>query len=207
MNTPTTVSVARESLIQHLRIAVLMTVVLTVLLGIIYPLVLTGISQVLFNNQANGSLVRDASGNVIGSAILGQNFSQPQYFHPRPSAAGSDGYDATSSGGSNFGPTNQKLIDAVKDRAVTYRSENGLADDALVPVDAVTTSASGLDPDISPANALLQANRVAKERGLSVEQVKVLIDQNTDGRTLFLLGEPRINVLKLNLALDALGKR
>jgi K+-transporting ATPase ATPase C chain len=207
MNTPTTISVARESLIQHLRTAVLMTVVLTVFLGIIYPLVMTGISQVLFNNQANGSLVRDAPGNVIGSAILGQNFSQPQYFHPRPSAAGSDGYDATSSGGSNFGPTNQKLIDAVQQRAQDYRTENGLADDALVPVDAVTASASGLDPDISPANALLQANRVAKERGLSVDQVKSLIDQNTEGRTLFVLGEPRINVLKLNLALDALAKR
>jgi potassium-transporting ATPase KdpC subunit len=207
MNTPTTISIARESLIQHLRTAVLMTVVLTVFLGIIYPLVMTGISQVLFNTQANGSLVRDVSGNVIGSAILGQNFSQPQYFHPRPSAAGSDGYDATSSGGSNFGPTNQKLIDAVQQRAQDYRTENGLADDALVPVDAVTASASGLDPDISPANALLQANRVAKERGLSVEQVKTLIDQNTEGRTLFVLGEPRINVLKLNLALDALAKR
>jgi K+-transporting ATPase ATPase C chain len=207
MNTPTTISVARESLIQHARTAVLMTVVLTIFLGIIYPLVMTGISQVLFNNQANGSLVRDASGNVIGSAILGQNFSQPQYVHPRPSAAGSDGYDATSSGGSNFGPTNQKLIDAVQQRVQDYRTENGLAHDALVPVDAVTASASGLDPDISPANAQLQANRVARERGLSVEQVKTLIDQNTEGRTLFVLGEPRVNVLKLNLALDALGKR
>jgi potassium-transporting ATPase KdpC subunit len=201
MNTRTVV-VARDSMLTHLRTAILMVVVLTILLGIIYPLVMTGIAQVLFPSQANGSLVRDTSGNVIGSAILGQNFSQPQYFHPRPSAAGSDGYDATASGGSNLGPTNQKLIDAVKDRTDAYRQENGLAADAPVPVDAVTTSASGLDPDISPANALLQANRVAQARGLSVDQVRSLVNQYTEGRTLFVLGEPRVNVLKLNLALD-----
>jgi K+-transporting ATPase ATPase C chain len=201
MNTRTVV-VARDSMLTHLRTAILMVVVLTILLGIIYPLVMTGIAQVLFPSQANGSLVRDTSGNVIGSAILGQNFAQPQYFHPRPSAAGSDGYDATASGGSNLGPTNQKLIDAVKDRTDAYRQENGLAADAPVPVDAVTTSASGLDPDISPANALLQANRVAQARGLSVDQVRSLVNQYTEGRTLFVLGEPRVNVLKLNLALD-----
>ena len=207
MNTPSTGAVARETFLQHVRTAVLMTVVLTVLLGVIYPLAMTGISQVLFNSQANGSLVRAASGNVIGSELLGQNFAQPQYFHPRPSAAGSDGYDATASGGSNYGPTNQKLIDAVQDRTAAYRAENGLADDALVPVDAVTTSASGLDPDISPANAQLQASRVASARGLSVAQVNALIDQHTEGRQLFVLGEPRVNVLKLNLALDVLGTR
>jgi len=201
MNTRTVV-VARDGMVTHLRTAILMVVVLTILLGIIYPLVMTGIAQVLFPSQANGSLVRDTSGNVIGSAILGQNFTQPQYFHPRPSAAGSDGYDATASGGSNLGPTNQKLIDAVKDRTDAYRQENGLAADAPVPVDAVTTSASGLDPDISPANALLQANRVAQARGLSVDQVRSLVNQYTEGRTLFVLGEPRVNVLKLNLALD-----
>src|SRR5258708_23404490 len=132
----------------HFRTAVLMTVVLTVLLGIGYPLLMTGISQVLFKDQANGSLVRDSSGNTIGSAILGQNFAQPQYFHPRPSAAGNDGYDPTASGGSNLGPTNQKLIDIVQQRADAYRSENGLAVDSAVPVAAVTTSANGLDPDI-----------------------------------------------------------
>jgi len=201
MNTRTVV-VARDGMVTHLRTAILMVVVLTILLGIIYPLVMTGIAQVLFPSQANGSLVRDTSGNVIGSAILGQNFTQPQYFHPRPSAAGSDGYDATASGGSNLGPTNQKLIDAVKDRTDAYRQENGLAADAPVPVDAVTTSASGLDPDISPANALLQANRVAQARGLSVDQVRSLVNQYTEGRTLVVLGEPRVNVLKLNLALD-----
>jgi K+-transporting ATPase ATPase C chain len=202
MNAPT-LAVARESLSIHLRTAVLMVVVLTVLLGILYPLIMTGVSQVLFPSQANGSLVRDGSGNVIGSAILGQNFTDPKYFHPRPSAAGSDGYDATSSGGSNLGPTNQKLLDQVKDRAEAYRQENGLADDALVPVDAVTASASGLDPDISPANARLQAKRVAQARALSEQQVRTLVDENTEPRTLFVLGEPRVNVLKLNLALDA----
>ena len=202
MNTRTVV-VARESLVTHLRTAALMTVVLTVLLGIIYPLIMTGIAQVLFPNQANGSLVRDRSGDVVGSALLAQGFSQPQYFHPRPSAAGTNGYDATSSGGSNLGPTNQKLIDTVRSNADAYRQENGLAADAKVPVDAVTASASGLDPDISPANALLQAPRVATARGLSEDQVRAMVNQYTDGRTLFFLGEPRVNVLKLNLALDS----
>jgi potassium-transporting ATPase KdpC subunit len=206
MNTRT-LAVARESLLIHTRTAVLMVVVLTVLLGIVYPLLMTGISQVLFPAQANGSLVRDSGGTVIGSAYLGQNFSDRKYFHPRPSAAGSDGYDATSSGGSNYGPTNQKLIDAVTDRTAAYREENGLADDAPVPVDAVATSASGLDPDISPANAQLQVNRVAQTRGLSAQQVQSIVDQNTDGRTLFVLGEPRVNVLKLNMALDGLSPR
>jgi K+-transporting ATPase ATPase C chain len=200
-----TLAVARESLVLHLRTAVLMVVVLTVLLGVVYPLIMTGIAQVLFPYQANGSLAHDSSGNLIGSAILGQNFSQPRYFHPRPSAAGDNGYDATNSGGSNLGPTNQKLIDNVRDRTDAYRAENGLAADAPVPVDAVTTSASGLDPDISPANAALQATRVAQARGLTVDQVRTLIDENTEGRTLLVLGEPRVNVLKLNLALDALG--
>src|SRR5579864_5340330 len=197
-----TVAVARESLVQHLRTAVLMTVVLTVLLGIIYPLLMMGIAQVIFPSQANGSLVRDSSGNVVGSALLAQGFSQPRYFHPRPSAAGTNGYDATASGGSNLGPTNQKLIDTVQSNADAYRQENGLAADAQVPVDAVTASASGLDPDISPANALLQVHRVASARGVSDDQVRSMVDQYTEGRTLFVLGEPRVNVLKLNMALD-----
>ena len=201
MSSPT-IAVARESIVRHVRTAVLMTVVLTVLLGIVYPLVMTGIAQVVFPNQANGSIIRDASGNPVGSALLAQNFAQPQYFHPRPSAAGSDGYDATASGGSNLGPTNQKLIDTVQQRTDDYRTENGLAADAPVPVDAVTASASGLDPDISPANALLQVHRVAAARGLSDEQVQNMVNQYTEGRTLFVLGEPRVNVLKLNLALD-----
>ena len=199
-----TVSQARETVVWHVRVAVLMTIVLTVLLGVVYPLVMTGLAQLLFQNQANGSLIRDNSGTVIGSALIGQNFSQPRYFHPRPSAAGNDGYDPTSSGGSNLGPTNQKLIDTVSDRVKAYRDENGLASDALVPVDAVTASGSGLDPDISPANALLQAGRVARARGTSEDQVRNLVNQYTEGRTLFILGEPRVNVLKLNLALDGL---
>ena len=196
------IAVARESLVQHLRSAVLMVVVLTLLFGIVYPLLMTGISQALFPAQANGSLVRDDAGNVIGSAILAQNFTQPQYFHPRPSAAGSDGYDASSSGASNLGPTNQKLIDTVRDRTDAYRQENGLAADAAVPVDAVTASASGLDPDVSPANALLQVGRVARARGMPEDQVRALVQQSTEGRTLGIFGEPRVNVLKLNLALD-----
>jgi potassium-transporting ATPase KdpC subunit len=198
-----TVAVARETLLHHLRVAVLMTIVLTVLFGVVYPLVMTGVGQVLFPSQANGSLVRDSSGNAIGSTLLGQNFAQPQYFHPRPSAAGTDGFDPTSSGGSNLGPTNQKLIDTVNDRANAYRTENGLSSDAAVPVDAVTASASGLDPDVSPANALLQVGRVARARGMSEDQVRTLVTQSTEGRTFFILGEPRVNVLKLNLALDS----
>ncbi len=196
-------AIVRENLWLHSRTAVLMVVVLTLLMGIVYPLVMTGIAQLAFPNQANGSLIRDDSGNVIGSALLGQSFTQPQYFHPRPSAAGSDGYDASSSGGSNLGPTNKKLLNSVKDRVAAYRQESGLADDAPVPVDAVTASASGLDPDVSPANALLQVHRVAQARGMTDEQVRALVDQNTEGRTLGFLGEPRVNVLKLNLALDA----
>jgi K+-transporting ATPase ATPase C chain len=199
----TRITIARDSIWQHTRTAVLMVIVLAVLLGIVYPLAMTGLSQLIFPGQANGSLVRDSAGNVVGSALLGQNFSNPEYFHPRPSAAGTDGYDATSSGGSNLGPTNQKLIDTARDRAAVYREENGLAAEAPVPVDAVTASASGLDPDISPANALIQAGRVAKARNLTEDQVRSLVNQNTEGRTLSILGEPRVNVLQLNRALDA----
>jgi potassium-transporting ATPase KdpC subunit len=191
-------------LVRQTRTAVLMLIAITIIAGIVYPLAITGFAQVLFPYQANGSLLKDGSGNVIGSALLGQNFADARYFHPRPSAAGSNGYDATSSGGSNLGPTNQKLIDAVQQRAIAYRQENGLAPDAQVPVDAVTASASGLDPDISPANAYLQATRVAQARGLSESQVKSLIDQHTQGRTFGILGEPRVNVLELNMALDDL---
>jgi K+-transporting ATPase ATPase C chain len=186
----------------QIRPAIVMVLVLTLLTGIVYPLVITGISQVAFPHQANGSLLYNSQGEVIGSELIAQPFTSPVYFHPRPSAAGSDGYDATSSSASNLGPTNQKLIDAVKDRADDYRTTNGLAAGAAVPADAVTTSGSGLDPHISPANAALQAPRVARARNARVEDVQALVNQHMEGRTLFILGEPRVNVLKLNLALD-----
>lgn len=194
-------------LARQARSAVLMVVVLTVLVGVAYPLAMTGLAQVLFPYQANGSLVRDAQGKVVGSALIGQNFAGPRYFHPRPSAAGADGYDAGASSGSNLAPTNAKLIEAVRERAEAYRQENGLAADAQVPVDAVTTSASGLDPEISPANALLQVKRVAAARQLAETDVRTLMEQSTQGRVLGFFGEPRVNVLQLNLALDAAQRR
>lgn len=193
-------------LARQARRAALMIVVLTVLTGIIYPLAVTGLAQVIFPYQANGSLIRDSQGTVIGSELIGQNFADAKYFHPRPSAAGEKGYDASASSGSNLGPTNKKLIDSVQERAAAYREGNGLAPGAQVPVDAVTASASGLDPEISPANALLQIKRVAVARAMPEAQVKALVDQNTRGRTLGILGEPGVSVLKLNLALDGLSK-
>jgi len=189
---------------KQLYTAVAMTVALTVLTGLVYPFAVTGIAQLLFPFQAHGSLIRSPDGAVVGSALIGQSFAKPEYFHPRPSAAGDKGYDASASGGSNLGPTNQKLVDAVKERVAAYRQENGLADDAPVPVDAVTASASGLDPDISPANAALQVKRVAGARRLPEERVRQLVAENTEARAFGLLGEPRVNVLRLNLALDAL---
>jgi K+-transporting ATPase ATPase C chain len=191
--------------------------VFTVVTGLSYPLAVTGIAQGLFSDKADGSLVENADGEVVGSRLIGQSFTEPQYFHPRPSAAG-DGYDASASSGSNLGPTNDNLLvgeeddpatddvdetfDGVEQRAAAYREENGLAPDALVPVDAVTASASGLDPHISVANARLQAARVADERGMEVDAVLALVDDHTSGRTLGFLGEKGVNVLELNLALD-----
>ena len=182
--------------------AVISTLLFAVVLCGLYPVVTWGLSQLLFPHQANGSLIEASDRHIVGSEWLGQNFAAPRYFHPRPSAAGANGYDASSSSGSNLGPTSQKLMDAVKDRVATYRTENGLAADALVPGDAVTASGSGLDPHISVKNALLQAQRVATARSLSVDAVKIAIAKNTDGRSLGFLGEPGVNVLKLNLALD-----
>ncbi len=183
---------------RNLLTAILMTIATTILLGLIYPLVVTGIAQVLFHDKANGQLIQ-RNGVVIGSRIIGQGFSAPAYFHPRPSAAG-NGYDAANSGGSNLGPTNQKLIDRVKADTAALQVENP---HSAVPVDLVTTSASGFDPDISPAAAEFQIPRVAEARGMTEEQVRQLVAKHTQGRQLGLLGEPRVNVLELNLDLDA----
>jgi K+-transporting ATPase ATPase C chain len=197
--------------------AFMMMVVFTVITGLVYPLAVTGIAQGLFNDKADGSRVENVDGEVVGSSLIGQSFSEPEYFHPRPSAAG-DGYDASVSSGSHLGPTNPKLLvgeeddpatddvdetfDGVEQRADAYREENGLDADAEVPVDAVTASASGLDPNISVANARLQAPRVAEERGLDLDTVMELVDDHTSGRDLGFLGEKRVNVLELNLSLD-----
>jgi K+-transporting ATPase ATPase C chain len=186
--------------VRQLVPAVLAVVVFTVVLGIAYPLVVTGISQVAFGSKADGSLLR-RDGEVVGSRLIGQPFSLPQYFHPRPSAAGA-GYDAMASSGSNLGPTNPDLLAAVEERAAAYREENGLAEEALVPVDAVTASGSGLDPHITLANARLQAPRVAEARGIPVEDVLALVDEHVDGRDLGFLDDAGVNVLSLNLALD-----
>ena len=189
-----------KDLIRELRNSTIATLSLAVILCGIYPLIVWVIAQGLFPTKVNGSLVaRD--GITIGSALLSQGFTDPKYFHPRPSAAG-DGYDAIRSGGSNLGPTSKTLIDTVRKRAEEYRKENNLTPDAQVPADAVTTSASGLDPHISVKNALLQAPRVAKTRGLSEEIVLKEIKNHMEGRNFGILGEPRVNVLLLNLALD-----
>ena len=188
----------------HIRGAVVSTLVLAVVCCGLYPLIVFGISQAFFRYKANGSLIVDPGGIVHGSKLLGQGFADPKYFHPRPSAAG-NGYDAASSGGSNLGPTSQKLNDAIKDRIGAYRKENGLSENDSVPADAVTASGSGLDPHISLRNAELQTPRVARARGLSEEKIRELVQQNTDGRNLGVLGDPGVNVLELNLALDSPG--
>jgi len=188
----------------NIRGAVVSTSVLAVVCCGLYPLIVFGISQVLFHDKANGSLIVDPNGTVRGSRLLGQEFAGAKYFHPRPSAAG-NGYDATSSGGSNLGPTSRKLNDAIKERIAAYRAENSLSETEPVPADAVTASGSGLDPQISLRNAELQTPRIAKARGLSEEKVRELVQQNTDGRDLGVLGDPGVNVLELNLALDSPG--
>jgi len=184
---------------KNLITAVLMTLVTTILLGLFYPLVVTGLAQVIFPDQANGSLIKHADGTVIGSRLIGQPFSSPGYFRSRPSAAGASGYDAGASSGSNLGPTNQKLIDRVKADVEKLQAENP---GVPVPIDLVTTSGSGLDPHISPAAAEFQVPRVARERRTSEEQIRNILAAHTLGRQFGFLGEPRVNVLELNLDLD-----
>jgi len=189
-----------KDLVAELRASIAATLLLAVLCGGIYPVVVWAVGQGMFPDNANGSLVR-FNGKVVGSALIGQGFAGPAYFHPRPSAAG-NGYDAVHSGGTNLGPTSKMLIEDVKQRVAVYRAENVLPPGTLVPADAVTSSASGLDPHISVRNASLQAARVAKARGIGEKEVLAKIEAHTEGRSLGLLGEPRVNVLTLNLSLD-----
>jgi K+-transporting ATPase ATPase C chain len=184
---------------KNLTTAILMTIVTTILLGLIYPLVVTGLAQVIFPSQANGSLIRSTDGTVIGSSLIGQPFSSPGYFRSRPSAAGANGYDAGASSGSNLGPTNKKLIDRVKADVEKVQAENP---GKPVPIDLVTTSGSGLDPHISPAAAEFQVPRVARERQMTEEQLRQVIARHTTGRQFGFLGEPTVSVLELNLDLD-----
>ena len=186
--------------------SIVATILFAIVLCGLYPLIVYGATQLLFPHQANGSLLVDKSG-VRGSALLAQNFTGAKYFHPRPSAAGANGFDATSSGGSNLGPTSSNLVANITQNIATYRSDNGLAANAVVPADAVTASGSGLDPDISPANAELQISRVAKARGISDDRIRMLVKQNTRGRDLGIFGEPRVNVMTLNFALDQLPRK
>jgi potassium-transporting ATPase KdpC subunit len=183
---------------RQLQAALGMLLLFTVITGIAYPLAVTGMAQALFSDKADGSYI-ERDGQVVGSSLIGQPFKGPEYFHPRPSAVG---YDGSLSSGSNLGPTNPELLAAVERRAHRYREENGLPPDAEVPVDAVTASGSGLDPDISVANARLQAPRVAETRGVDIATVLDLVGEHTAERTFGILGEPRVNVLELNLALD-----
>lgn len=190
-----------QNTISDLRTAVVAFVAFSALLGLAYPAAITGVSQLAFEQQADGSMI-ERDGELVGSSLVGQAFTGQQYFHPRPSAAGAEGYDAAASSGSNLGPTSQVLVDRVSADIERIRTENALGAEVEIPVDAVTTSASGLDPHISPANAQLQIARVARERGITETDVRRLVDKFTDSSTLGVLGEPRVNVLKLNLALD-----
>ncbi len=198
-----------KNLFSEIRAAVMVTFMLAVVCCGLYPLVVFGVSQILFHDKANGSLIVGKDGTIHGSRLLGQQFTADKYFHPRPSNAGANGmsYDPTSSSGSNLGPTSQKLNDAIKQNISDYRAQNNLDTNAPVPADAVTASGSGLDPHISLRNAELQTPRVAKARGLGEDKVRELIRANTDAASLGFLGEPGVNVLPLNLALDALAAK
>jgi len=187
--------------LHEIKTTVCATLILLFVCCCVYPLFVFGVGQLLFPQKADGSLVFDANGKPIASTLLGQTFAADKYFNPRPSAAG-NGYDSTSSGGSNLGPTSQALHDAVKQRVADYRKANSLPDTQLVPADAVTASASGLDPHISVKNALLQLPRVAKARGMNEDDLKKLVEKYTDGPDFGILGEPGVNIIKLNLALD-----
>jgi K+-transporting ATPase ATPase C chain len=187
-------------MLSQLRPAIVSTIFFTLLLGLAYPLAITGVAQVAFPNQAGGGLIHDAKGQVIGSALIGQAFAKPEYLHPRPSAAGTNGYDASASSGSNYGPLNPDLAKRIKGDAA------GLASDAAgqpIPADALTSSASGLDPDVSPQNARMQAARIAKTRGVDPSKVQSLVDSHVEGPFLGFIGQSHVNVLKTNLALDA----
>ncbi len=190
-----------KTFLAEIKTSLLLTFVFAVLLCGVYPLAVFAGAQLLFPAQANGSLVTDTTGTVRGSTLLAQSFTSDRYFHPRPSAAGT-GYDASASSGANLGPTSQKLADAIKDRVAAYRTTNALAPDTPVPADAVTSSASGLDPHISLANARLQSARVARARGLSGDRVAAFVSEHTQARDFGIFGEPTVNVLLLNLALD-----
>ncbi|MEY2554781.1 MAG: potassium-transporting ATPase KdpC subunit [Ilumatobacteraceae bacterium] len=192
-----------RALLRQLKPALMITVVFTLICGVAYPMLSLAIGQTAFAEKANGSLIR-RGGVVVGSELVGQTFTDAKYFHSRPSAAGA-GYDGAASSGSNLGPLNPDLLAAVEQRAVAYRKENGLAPDAMVPVDAVTASGSGLDPHISTANARLQTARVARMRGLDPAVVEQVVIAHTDGRQLLVLGEPGVNVVELNVALDDLA--
>jgi len=195
-----------NAFVSEIRSAVVSTVVIAVACCAIYPLAVTGIAKAAFREKADGSLITGSSGKIVGSALLGQSFTGEKYFNSRPSAAGANGYDGASSSGSNLGPTSQKLADQIKERVAAYRTANGLGDKDEVPADAVTASGSGLDPHISPANAALQAARVARVRNLPVEKVRELIESHTEKPDLGIFGDAGVNVLKLNLALDALAR-
>jgi K+-transporting ATPase ATPase C chain len=190
-----------KTILLEIKTSIIATIVLAIILSGLYPVVVWGLGQLAFPHKANGSLIESKDRRIIGSDLLGQSFSAEKYFHPRPSAAGT-GYDAASSSGTNLGPTSQKLINNVQAAVEQYRKENNLSADELIPGDAVTSSGSGLDPHISVRNAELQLPRVAKARSLSEEQVREFVRQNTDGAQFGILGDPGVNVLKLNLALD-----